>query len=405
MKKPAIASCGRRGPDPVASPGVWPRYESISKLAYRGPPRRKVFPMVDLCSVPVPPLYNMGGGIPHQKSNLIPGVPSTAIPGWYLACDKLRLRFTTSIDCIPDQLIGCSFSEWRRMRNYGNQEIQSRKAWLLEGAVLLIHDRKLGCIIAGESLVVEFNPNRVGVFGCGIVGDIIRRCGFDAGRGVVERFDHCWTAETDPYALVLDSRHSKVDRYGCTAAGAETERVGYRKGCKRKLQRYDKSAEARSRGVDAPDGIARVEFTNWGVESPGTADDPKQLYFRDLEGVEWPAPDHYRVLRRKRRPAEFADELWQLFSYAAVVADPKAIRRLARKLLSGRTNDRAATAEMMLFDDLTPDLRRCFESSWRWVARSILGHVSAGISSVRRDTPGPTIESGAAELVGGVQMC
>lgn len=343
--------------------------------------------MVDLCSGSEPPLYNMGGGRPHEKSNLIPGIPSQFVEGWYLSCDKLRLRFTTSVDQIPDLLLGCAFGPWKRQRNYGNQEVRSRVAWAIDGAVRIVHDERIGKMISGHSLLVEFNPNRIGPFGCSLVGDIIRGCAFDPLRGVVERFDHCWTAEEDPYALHLDSRHSKVDRYGGTARGHETERVGYRKGCKRKVQRYDKSAEARSRGVDAPDGVARVEFTNWGVCAPGTEDDSQQLRFCDLEGVAWPAPDHYRVLRRKRSAGEFADELWQLFAYAAVIADPKAIRHLARKLLKGRTTERAKTAEMMLFDDLTPDLQRCFASSWPSVVQSIASHLSRGTQAIADRIP------------------
>lgn len=346
--------------------------------------------MVEVCSGS-PPLYNMGGGSPHENSNLIPGIPSDALPGWYLSCDKLRLKWTTSVDCIPDDLLGGRFGPWRRQRNFGNQTVHARKAWILDGAVLFIHERR-SAMISGETLLVEFNPNRIGWVGCHIVGESIRRSGFDPAAGVVERFDYCWTAEEDPYGLLIDSRHSEVDRIGVTSQGAKTERIGYRKGSKRKLQRYDKSAEARNRGVDAPDGIMRVEFTNWGVVKPGTEDDPQQLTFADLEGVDWPAPAHYRVLRRKRSAEDFADELWKLLATAAQIADAKQVRAWARKLLKGRHAERAAQAEMMLYDDLTPDLRRCFASNWRHVVRSIGGHLATGRQAIADRIPRSVLE-------------
>lgn len=327
-----------------------------------------------------PPLYNMGGGIPRVESNLIPGLPSDVLPGFYLACDKVRLRFSTSIpDRICEEFVGGSFGPFRRGRNFGASEVQSRTAWLDDGAIFLKHEEKLGSLISAHSLICEFNPNRLGAFGCWRVGSLLRLFGFDPLQGAVERFDYCLTAERDPYGIHLDSRYSKPDRIGGTARGHETERLGYRKGSKHKFQRYDKSAEARNRGVDAPDGIVRLEHQAWGVGAP---DDPSQmLLFRDLGLVECPLPDHFRALERKRAPDEFGDELWELFAWASQTADPKVIRRLSRSLLPGRTNERAETAEMVLYDDLTPGIRETFSRLWS----TVVGCVSRFVCAVEWD--------------------
>lgn len=333
-------------------------------------------------SVGVPPLYNMGGGVSVEKSNLYVGIDSEVLEGFRVACDKLilSLRVGGSRE-LGEEFFAGSWGPWKRLRNHGSTEVEQRKSWVFDYQVLLLHKRQRGTMLGAEQLLLQFNPNKSWAL-LPMIGGLVAQFGRTLADAYVDRFDVCWTAPEDPYRLIWDSRYSKPDGLGGTSRGFETHRVGYRKGVKVKAQRYDKSAEARAAGEDVPDGdLARVEFQCWGRPSP---DDPGQLLlFDDLDRVEWPAPAHYRLLRV--RPAErFSHPVYRALADVAVMSGAKCARALAAQLLEGPARDRARNADFSLFDDLTDSLRACFASSWPWAVRAVRRAMESGMRDSMR---------------------
>jgi hypothetical protein len=79
-------------------------------------------------------------------------------------------------------------------------------------------------------------------------------------RPWVERFDFAIDYRVPRGLLVLDDRSRAMDCFGLGAAGPETERTGFRKGSKLKLQLYDKRAERMAKaGVDLGEDCTRFE--------------------------------------------------------------------------------------------------------------------------------------------------
>lgn len=218
--------------------------------------------------------------------------------------DKLRLSFYSSVtvEAFGDAVVGALSSKVGLGRQRGRMVVPRCQAWTkppkVEGGVYWQCDRhdvlpSSACLVAAE-----FNPQKLEDDQWDKLGASLRALGVeDVGSVYVDRYDGCVDYAARREALLLDDRRRLMDMFGIGRKGPETERTGFRAGSRLRAQLYDKTAERRSKGYDAVDGVVRFELM---VGRPGPVDPAAPLYghapsdallLRDLGRVPYPGGD------------------------------------------------------------------------------------------------------------------
>lgn len=264
-------------------------------------------------------------------------------PKWdpKLGCDKLRL-----VGWVPEgfdgRLWGLTMGPEHAGRRVGVQAVRIREAWYgAKGRAclfrLLAYDG-----LQGRKLLCDFSPKVLGPEGCADVGQILMGAGMDPLRMWVERFDVAWDIRGDDrYRFRLDEGRSRKDQLGVTRRGPQTERIGFWKGSKRKVQLYDKAAERVAKASERhPDGWMRLEVQAWApfvVE--GDMADPRDVELRELELVACPMPAEVTI-RALADPAAFRDGRYLALSCVAWVYGTRCAEAAARQVLSNGSRHR-----------------------------------------------------------------
>lgn len=234
-------------------------------------------------------------------------------------------------------------------------------------------------------MVAEWNPSDPHA-GHG-VGFTLSMLGIeDPGSGWVERVDVCADAERDPFMVLLDYPRCRKSShgYGLTSRGYETVVVGYAKGEKRKMRRYDKRAERAASDVVVSSHWCRVELEAWApfaAERPAERSDGGNgrdaeggdVRLRDLASIACPIRPGGGVVELVREPSEYGDQRFLALGCVAMQTGPKAARACARELVGGNGVKRA---EFVLWDDVTGELLGAFDHQWASVVRGVLGQLS-----------------------------
>jgi len=244
------------------------------------------------------PLNNMGDESASEKTNFV-GCPAPS-----LSCDKLRLAATccglSSLDDFPI-LGGLSAVGRRRCRNQGD-----RASWRWYGHAFQSRGVDGACVVhldcvEGQSSVLSliFNPNKVGPADQVELGRVLARLGVDPSGETcyVDEYAMAFDYPVERRRLLLDSGTCVADQFGLTATGPQTERVGFRKGSRLRVQLYDKSAERASVGESTGGPVTRFEVTVWPrVSHPyGERAVEESIWLRELGDQPW--PDTSCVLR------------------------------------------------------------------------------------------------------------
>ena len=278
----------------------------------------------DLASAPVPPPESLGWGssdvngsasAPYnmalarvaQKVNPEGrgGPPQVPVD---LKCDKLRLGGWAQVPVSQvDELQNCFLGgfQWQhvgRGRNRGPRKVTELTAGLFaprgeEGAGWLRCQWVEGAPAA--YLVVEYNPQKVDPIRQRYLGTALAAMDLDPKGLFVDRFDAAMDYPLPRGYLLLDDPHRNPDLFEVGSEGPQTERTGYRRNSRLKFQLYDKSAERKAAGAEAPDCLTRFEVQ---VRKPDPLEGSGGL-FGGGPGV-WPArrPVARRGRARGRAP-------------------------------------------------------------------------------------------------------
>lgn len=296
----------------------------------------------------------VSGQAPHITWGL--GVPQLET----IWCDKLRLLTICGGREFSEGVIGAGWSPWRAGRRRGHLASETRIAGELGSGVMWTERRFEG--LSQTELRVEFSPFRQSPGAMAVIGTMLR------GRKVwVERCDVAFDLRgVERCRLRLDPGRMKLDHIGMTPRGPETERVGFRKGSKRKAQLYDKRAERLARGVEVADPWVRFELQAWAPFDIGG--ESRDVLLGELGDIECPIPPDVTV-RGLAGPDGFGDQRYLALASVAFLHGTRVAENAARQILGPKYRDQL---RFVAFPELDPSPREVFSLKWAAEARRVL---------------------------------
>lgn len=298
-----------------------------------------------------------------------------------LGCDRLELE--TYIIGEPDVLPLMTFGPWRRAKNRGIVEVFERMAWVeFEGSWIRFRLEKSSRHIQ-RTLQVQFSPMNVGAEGIRFVGAILGLYG-DPLRAWVKRVDVAYDMSPVPrWMLRLDAGRCKVDQYGVTRKGPETEMVGLRWATDCQAVLYDKSAERRAAGESVPEGWCRFEVRRRGPLPVVGESSMRPLMVGELAAMGWPGPDGVCVREFVRTPDDYQDAVYALLAAAAWIYGTRAAEGAAAEVLGLRVPGSGELVRDQVrgccWPTIEPDPLRAFDERWPLVAGELHEHLRAGV--------------------------
>lgn len=215
-----------------------------------------------------------------------------------------------------------------------------------------------------------FNPQKVLPSALRLVGWFAGRVGWRLPTVWVERYDAAVDWEVHRGVLLLDATRHKTDALGMVAYGPETERLGYRKGSRLRVQVYDKTAEraAAGHGEETPGFLTRAE-----VQVSGLQD----CVLADLPAVPCPMPPGVEVRAMAYDPATLACGFHAAVAVACRFGGIRYARALSRQWWKGQ--ERAEVIETVA-PVVKPSWRQVFADGWWSEVLNVLQPFAEGIT-------------------------
>jgi hypothetical protein len=268
-------------------------------------------------------------------------------------------------------LMGADQDGKKRQPNRGDHEVM--RFWATQklgvpthpGVVYWQIDQSPTRMISGASkLIVEFNPAKLTRGDLHLVAGGLKTLA-GASRVVVERYDFAMDYALPRGLLTLDDRGREMDCFGVGVSGPQTERTGFRKGSKLKLQLYDKRAELAVRGVTLDEDRARFE-----VQVLGRPDG--DVFLDELESQ--PCPLGSATVRAFNfDPATIFDESFALAALAVRGNGMRTVLATLRRM--GWRKSRRDQFEACVVREVDPSPSQLWASHFRDSVRSVVGHL------------------------------